>query len=50
MMVLITFLFVVFVVLLVVSFPSWPHSSNWGYGPCGGLAIIGLLLVFDWLK
>ncbi|MEI7466093.1 MAG: DUF3309 domain-containing protein [Burkholderiales bacterium] len=33
--------------LLVGAFPSWPHSSNWGYGPSGalGLAVIVLLVL-----
>lgn len=39
--------FVIFVLLLTASIPRWPYSLDWGYGPCGGLAVIGLLLVFD---
>ncbi len=37
-----TILLIVLVLLLIGAFPSWPHSSGWGYGPSGGL---GLLLV-----
>ena len=34
---------VIFLVLaLVGAFPTWPHSSGWGYGPSGG---VGLILV-----
>ena len=35
-------LLIVLVLLLVGSFPSWPHSRNWGYR---GSGIIGTLLV-----
>jgi len=37
-----TILLIVLVLMLVGAFPTWPHSSGWGYGPVGGL---GLLLV-----
>lgn len=43
-------LFVVFVGLLLAGIPYWPHSADWGYGPCGGLAVIGVLLMLDWLR
>jgi hypothetical protein len=32
-----TVLLIVLVLLLIGAFPSWPHSSSWGYGPVGGL-------------
>ena len=35
-------LVILLVLILVGSVPSWPHSTNWGYGPSG---IVGLLLV-----
>ncbi|SDR64193.1 Protein of unknown function [Rhizobiales bacterium GAS113] len=38
-------LLVLILVLLfggVGTYPAWPHSSGWGYGPSG---ILGLLLV-----
>jgi hypothetical protein len=35
-------LIIVLVLLLVGAFPSWPHSTNWGYGPSG---ILGVVLV-----
>ena len=40
----------VFVLLLVTSIPRWRHSKEWGFGPCGGVAVIGVLLMFDWLR
>lgn len=46
---LVAVMFIAFVLLLMVSIPLWPHSKDWGYGPCGGLAVIGILLMFDWL-
>lgn len=35
-------LLVLLVLLVAGSFPSWPHSRSWGYGPSG---FLGLLLV-----
>lgn len=35
-------LLIVLVIFLLGSFPTWPHSKGWGYGPSGG---IGLILV-----
>ena len=41
-------LVVVFVGLLLASIPYWPHSVDWGYGPSGGLTMIGVFMLFDW--
>ena len=38
-------LLIVLVLMLVGSFPTWPHSSRWGYGPSGGLGLIVLVVV-----
>jgi hypothetical protein len=35
-------LFIILILLLLGSFPTWPHARNWGYGPSG---LLGLLLV-----
>lgn len=40
-----TILIVLLVLILVGALPTWPHSSNWGYGPSGGLGLIVLVLV-----
>lgn len=40
-----TILIVLLVLMLVGLLPTWPHSSNWGYGPSGGLGLIVLVLV-----
>jgi len=37
-----TILLVLLILLLVGAFPSWPHSTSWGYGPSG---ILGTVLV-----
>lgn len=38
-------LLVLLVLLLVGALPMWPHSSNWGYYPGGGLGLVVLILV-----
>jgi Protein of unknown function (DUF3309) len=40
-----TVLIVILVLLLIGVLPAWPHSSNWGYGPSGGLGLVLLILV-----
>jgi len=35
-------LLIVLMLALVGVIPAWGHSSNWGYGPSGG---VGLILV-----
>ena len=37
-----TVLVIILILLLVGAFPSWPHSSSWGYGPSG---ILGTVLI-----
>lgn len=40
-----TILLIVFILLLVGAFPSWPHSRNWGYYPSGGIGLLVIILV-----
>ena len=40
-----TILIVILVLMLLGSFPRWPHSKNWGYGPSGGLGLVLIILV-----
>jgi hypothetical protein len=40
-----TILLIVFVLLLVGAFPSWPHSRSWGYYPSGGLGLVVVVLL-----
>ena len=35
-----TILLIVLVLFLVGALPTWRHSSNWGYGPSGGLGVV----------
>lgn len=37
-----TILLIILIILLVAAIPTWPYSTNWGYGPSG---LLGVLLV-----
>lgn len=36
---------IVLILLLIGVFPTWPHSSGWGYYPSGGLGTIVIVIV-----
>jgi hypothetical protein len=38
-------LFLVLVLVLIATLPTWPHSRNWGYYPCGGAGILLVIVV-----
>ena len=40
-----TILLIVLVLMLIGVFPTWPHSSNWGYGPSGGLGLVVVIVL-----
>lgn len=40
-----TILLVILILMLVGVFPSWPHSSSWGYGPSGGVGLLLLIII-----
>jgi len=40
-----TTLLVVVVFLLIGAIPTWPYSRDWGYGPSGGLGVLGIILM-----
>lgn len=40
-----TILLIILILFLVGALPSWRHSSNWGYGPSGGIGIILVIVV-----
>ena len=40
-----TILLVILILLLVGALPRWRHSTNWGYGPSGGVGLVVLILV-----
>jgi hypothetical protein len=44
-----TVLVIILILLLIGAFPSWPHSSGWGYGPSGFLGTILIIVLILWL-
>lgn len=42
---LVMILLIVLVVALLGSFPTWPHSRGWGYGPSGGIGLVVVILL-----
>ncbi|MGV8998357.1 MAG: DUF3309 family protein [Parvibaculaceae bacterium] len=39
-------LVIILLVLLVAgALPHWPYSTNWGYGPSGGLGTVLIIVV-----
>jgi hypothetical protein len=40
-----TILLIVLVLALVGVLPTWGHSSNWGYGPSGGIGLLVVILI-----
>lgn len=40
-----TILIIILVLFLVGSFPTWPYSTGWGYGPSGALGLIVVVLL-----
>ena len=40
-----TVLVVLLVLMLLGSFPTWPHSRNWGYYPSSGLGAVLAIVV-----
>lgn len=37
-----TILLVILIIFLIGAIPTWPYSTNWGYGPSG---VIGTILI-----
>jgi hypothetical protein len=40
-----TILLIVLILLLIGAFPTWPHSSGWGYYPVGGIGTILIIVL-----
>ena len=40
-----TILLIILILFLVGALPTWPHSSNWGYYPSGGLGLVVTVLL-----
>jgi hypothetical protein len=38
-------LIILLILLLLGALPVWPHSSNWGYYPGGGVGLVILIIV-----
>jgi hypothetical protein len=36
---------VVLVLIVIGALPRWGYSSQWGYGPSGGIGLLVLVLV-----
>jgi hypothetical protein len=41
---MLTILFVLLMVMLVGTMPTWRHSRDWGYYPSGGLGVVLVVL------
>lgn len=44
-----TVLVIILILLLIGAFPTWPHSSGWGYGPSGILGTVLIIVLILWL-
>jgi hypothetical protein len=40
-----TVIIVILILMLIGAFPTWPHSSSWGYAPSGMLGTILIILL-----
>lgn len=40
-----TILLIVLILMLIGAFPTWPHSSGWGYGPSGVLGLVVIVII-----
>ncbi len=40
-----TILVVILILMLIGAIPTWPYSSNWGYGPSGILVTVLIIIV-----
>jgi len=40
-----TILIVILILALLGVLPRWPHSSDWGYYPSGGIGLVLLIVV-----
>ena len=42
---MLTLLFIVLILALLGSLPTWPHSRSWGYYPSGGIGLVVVVLL-----
>ncbi len=38
-------LIIILILIGAGTFPAWPHSANWGYGPTGSVGVIILVIL-----
>ena len=41
-----TLLFLIIIIFILGSLPSWPHSRSWGYAPTGILTVLLVVFLF----
>jgi hypothetical protein len=39
-----TILLIVFILMLIGTLPTWPHSKGWGYYPSGGVSLAVIII------
>lgn len=42
---MLTLLFIILLIAIIGSIPTWPYSRGWGYYPSGGLGVVLVVLV-----
>jgi hypothetical protein len=42
---MVSFLFVLLIVLVIGALPAWPYNRHWGYYPSGLVALLLILLI-----
>lgn len=42
---MVSFLFLLLIVLVIATMPAWPYSRNWGYYPSGLIALVVSVLI-----
>ena len=42
---MISFLFLLLIVLVIAAMPAWPYSRTWGYFPSGLVALVLSVLI-----
>jgi hypothetical protein len=42
---MVSFLFLLLIVLVIATMPAWPYSRNWGYYPSGLVALVMSVLI-----
>ena len=40
-----TIVLILLILALLGALPTWSHSTNWGYGPSGGIGLVVVILI-----